>query len=81
MIKEWQRGLGLQVVEDNVKKPNPHFLQHLREATNKSKSNNNCSLCGLWVNHKQFQTTEDHTEYKISGMCKPCMDSIFGGDK
>ena len=39
MIKEWQRGLGLQVVEDNVKTPNPNFLQHLREAINNEKNN------------------------------------------
>jgi|TARA_B110000967_G_C18496370_1_gene369310 hypothetical protein len=80
MMRE-QKGLGLQVVEDNVEIPKPNFRQHLQEAIHQSKLVNNCSCCGLWVNHKQLKSKSDQDEHEISGMCKPCMDKIFGEDE
>ena len=38
-----------------------------------------CPLCSQAVDGSLFVTELDKKEYKISGICKPCQDNVFGG--
>jgi hypothetical protein len=36
-----------------------------------------CSTCSKAVDFSAFKTADDLNEWRISGMCKECQDSVF----
>lgn len=41
-----------------------------------------CATCPREFDpEKEFKTELDKKEYRISGMCQKCQDSVFGGDE
>ena len=44
-------------------------------------TNTDCTLCPKKVNFTKFKSQSDHDEHAISGMCKTCMNKIFGYER
>ena len=40
-----------------------------------------CTLCPKKVDFTKFKSQSDHAEHEISGMCKTCMNKIFGYER
>lgn len=43
-------------------------------------SDNVCATCGKPVTRLSFRNELSLKEYRISGMCQTCQDSVFGED-
>lgn len=39
-----------------------------------------CPLCGAIVDETAFRDICSHEEYRISGLCQDCQDSVFGNE-
>ena len=44
-------------------------------------ANTDCTLCPKKVDFTKFKSQSDHAEHEISGMCKTCMNKIFGYER
>ena len=80
-MRENKIGLGLKVVEDNVKIPNPNLPRDIKIASETSKLIGQCSICPKKVDFTKFKSQSDHDEHEISGMCKTCMNKTFGYER
>jgi hypothetical protein len=64
-------------MRENVKK-NLKDLGFEEEVQNVEQ--NRCPFCKKEIDENDFRDELSKREYKISGLCQACMDSIFGKD-
>lgn len=50
----------------------------LMETAGIARASGMCPLCGKAINPADFRDTLSVKEFRISGMCQECQDSIFG---
>ena len=68
----------------NVKIENGCTVIELKNPTHAEASriaNQDCTLCPKKVDFTKFKSQSDHDEHVISGMCKTCMNKIFGYER
>lgn len=53
----------------------PFFL--LRPAAKARADEGKCTSCGAVINESDFRDRKSRREYRLSGFCQVCQDSIF----
>jgi len=81
MMKNVKRENGYTIIELDSSYDSDTFAKKFAAAKRLAATAKNCTLCPKKVNFTKFKSQSDHDEHAISGMCKTCMNKIFGYER